>query len=142
VSRISIRVALAAAGILTVAAAGAQSPPAPGPVGCADLQAMQESQDKVRKSLGAIELMGQMLLDQAKRKNEDIEACSKAAGDPGCTPARQAKREEEVGKLMKQVRELRATRTTIENALKETSERLKELTAAQSGKDGCPDGKK
>jgi hypothetical protein len=83
--------------------------------------------------------MGQMLQEQARRKSEEIAACAKSTGDPACTPALQSRREEEVGKLMGQVRELRTTRAAIEETLKEATQHLKELTAALSGKDGCPD---
>jgi hypothetical protein len=140
VNSISVRIALAAAAVVAAASvANSQAPPPAGPVGCAELREMQASHAQVRKSLAVIEQMGQMLQEQAKSKSEEIAACTKSTGDPACTPALQSRREEEVGKLMGQVRELRTTRSAIEETLKEATEHLKELTAAQSGKDGCPD---
>jgi hypothetical protein len=135
----------AAIAVLSAAAAWSQPsrPPVTDVVACEELRSLMETEEKVRKSLGWIEEMGQTLLDQAKRKNEEIDACSKSGSDPSsCTADLQARREDEVRRLMGQVRELRATRTAIEQALKEATERLRELTETMPGKDGCPNAKR
>jgi hypothetical protein len=134
-------VGAALAGAIAVSAQSQPAPPAgAGPVSCEELRALAHSKEEVRKSLSSSETMAQTLMELAKSKMEEIEACKGGPSQPSCAPGQQSERREEVRRVMAQVRELRTARATIEAALKEVDAQLKEALAKRN--DGCPDVKR